>query len=181
MCLTSTVLVNTAAAIDWVPEIGLKWAASQTCDLAYTLTVWIVHIINLFTGWTFSYSASSSCVVAFTCFRVEVQLVFWVGACFSVIAFILVQNAVAAEFFGPIPVYFVKRMCSIASKVICCSILAATFTIIRVRKTGITKLIISRTGVAARRSCISTGTTLSGIYLLTRRACSIIWATRVLV
>lgn len=148
----------------------MKWASSQTCDLAYTLTVWIVHIINLFTGWTFSYSASSSCWVAFTCVRVEVQLVCWSGACFSVIALILVQSAVAAEFFGPIPVIFVRRMCSIAGSVICCSILAATFTILRGIKSGITKLIIRRTGVAARRSCISTGTTLSGIYLLTRRA-----------
>ena len=148
----------------------MKWASSQTCDLAYTLTVWIVHIINLFTGWTFSYSASSSCWVAFTCVRVEVQLVCWSGAYFSVIAFILVQSAVAAEFFGPIPVIFMRRMCSIARNVICCSILAATFTIIRGIKSGITKLIIRRTGVAARRSCISTGTTLSGIYLLTRWA-----------
>ena len=163
-------MLHTAAAINWVPVIGVKWASSQTCDLAYTLTVWIVHIINLFTGWTFSYSASSSCWVAFTCVRVEVQLFCWSGACFSVIAFILVQSAVAAEFFGPIPVIFVRRMCSIAGRVICCSILAATFTILRVRKTGITKLIIRPTGVAARRSCISTGTTLSGIYLLTRRA-----------
>ena len=162
--------MHTAAAINWVPVIGVKWASSQTCDLAYALTVWIVHIINLFTGWTFSYSASSSCWVAFTCVRVEVQLFCWSGACFSVIAFILVQSAVAAEFFGPIPVIFVRRMCSIAGRVICCFILAATFTILRVRKTGITKLIIRPTGVAARRSCISAGTTLSGIYLLTRRA-----------
>lgn len=125
--------MHTAAAINWVPEIGAKWAASQTCDLAYTLTVRTVYIINLFTGRTFSYSASSSCWVAFTCVRVEVQLVCWIGACFSVIAFILVQSAVAAECFGPIPVIFAIRMFCIAGRVICCSILAATFTIPRER------------------------------------------------